>query len=159
MGIHILRSRIPKTVLSAVAGGVVWGVLSFSFASAAPTDLVIVAAKGFPADSLTIEDVQNIYLGKKRTVGTTPVVAIDQSDTEHIKLEFLNRVLHLTHAEYRAQLLKRRFQEGAVTPKFEPNSAEVLRNVATTPGAVGYVYESELGSFPGLKVLAVVPTE
>jgi hypothetical protein len=24
---------------------------------------------------------------------------------------------------------------------------------------VGYVYESELASFPGLKVLAVVPTE
>jgi len=26
-------------------------------------------------------------------------------------------------------------------------------------GAVGYVYEAELASFPGLKVLVVVPTE
>ena len=159
MGIHILRSRISKAALSAVAWGVVWGLLSLPFASAAPTDLVIVAAKGFPADSLTIEDVQNIYLGKKRAVGDTPVVAIDQSEAEHIKLEFLKRVLHLTHADYRAQLLKRRFQEGAVTPKFATNSAAVLKDVATTPGAVGYVYESELASFPGLKVLAVVPTE
>lgn len=159
MGIHILRSRISKAALSAVAWGVVWGLFSLSFASAAPTDLVIVAAKGFPADSLAIEDVQNVYLGKKRAVGDTPVVAIDQSEAEHIKLEFLKRVLHLTHADYRAQLLKRRFQEGAVTPKFAPNSAAVLKDVATTPGAVGYVYESELASFPGLKVLAVVPTE
>ncbi len=62
MGIHILRSRISKAALSAVAWGVVWGLLSLSFASAAPTDLVIVAAKGFPADSLTIEDVQKTFL-------------------------------------------------------------------------------------------------
>lgn len=148
--------------LSVLAGSLAWGVLSLSslsFASAASSDLVFIAAKSFPADALAIEDIQNIYLGKKRVVGGSIVVAIDQSEAEHIKLDFLKCVLHLSHAEYRAQLMKRRFQEGAVTPKFEPTSAAVLRQVVETEGAVGYVYQSEIESNPDIKVLAVVPTK
>ena len=162
MGLHVLTAKIRRgTALSVLAGSVTWGMLSLSslsFASAASTDLVFIAAKSFPADSLTLEDIQNIYLGKKRVVGGSIVVAIDQSETEHIKLDFLKRVLHLSHAEYPAQLMKRRFQEGAVTPEFEPTSLAVLRDVVETQGAVGYVYQSEVESNSDVKVLAVVPT-
>jgi hypothetical protein len=162
MGLYILITRIRHgTALSVLAGSLAWGVLSLSslsVASAASSDLVFIAAKSFPADSLTLEDIQNIYLGKKRVVGRSIVVAVDQSEAEPIKLEFLKRVLRLSHAEYRAQLMKRRFQEGAVTPKFEPTSAAVLRDVVETEGAVGYVYRSEVESNPDVKVLAVVPT-
>jgi len=163
MGLHILIAKIRRgTALPVLAGSITWGLLSLSslsFASAASTDLVFIAAKSFPADSLTLEDIQNIYLGKKRVVGGSIVVAIDQGEAEHIKLEFLKRVLHLSHAEYRAQLMKRHFQEGAVTPKFEPSSAAVLRDVVETEGAVGYVYQSEIESNQDIKVLAVVPTK
>ncbi len=163
MGLHILMTRKRLgTALLPLAASVLWGLCSLgslAAASAAPTDLVFIAAKDFPVDSLTLEEIQNIYLGKKRVVGGSIVVAVDQSEAEHIKLEFLQRVLHLSHAEYKAQLLKRHFQEGAATPKFEPNSVAVLREVAGTEGAVGYVYQSDLESNHGIKVLAVVPTK
>jgi len=106
-----------------------------------------------------VGDIQNIYLGKKRIAEGFPVYAVDQSETEHIKLDFLQRVMNMTHAQYREQLLKRRFQEGAVTPKFVTNSAEALKAVRETPGAIGYVYESEVGTMRSLRVLATIPTK
>ncbi|MBI3609028.1 MAG: hypothetical protein HY207_13805 [Nitrospirae bacterium] len=163
MGIHILMTKKRLgTALLLLAASVLWGLFplaSLSLASAAPTDLIFIAAKNFPADSLTLDEIQNIYLGKKRVVGGSVVVAVDQGEAEPIKLEFLDRVIHLSHAEYKAQLLKRHFQEGAATPKFEPNSAAVLREVANTEGAVGYVYKSDIESNSGVKVLAIVPTK
>ncbi len=129
-----------------------------SWAWAAPTDLVIVASQDFPADALTLEELQNVYLGKKRSVNGVPVVAIDQSEVEPIKDQFLARVFKVTRFEYRAQLLKRRFQEGAVVPTFAANSPAVLNAVAKTEGAaIGYVYRSEAALYPELKILLVVP--
>ena len=163
MGLHILMTKKQLgTALLLLAASVLWGLWSPgspSLASAASSDLVFIAAKNFPVDSLTFDEIQNIYLGKKRVVGGSIVVAIDQSEAEHIKLEFLQRVLHLSHAEYRVQLMKRHFQEGAATPKFEPNSAGVLREVTNTEGAVGYVYQSDIESNHDIKVLAVVPMQ
>jgi len=163
MGIHLLIAKNRRGVSPfLLAVSVLWGLSSLgspSLALAAPSDLVFIAAKSFPTDSLTLEDIQNIYLGKKRVVGGSIVIPIDQGEAEHIKLEFLKRVLRLSHAEYRAQLMKRHFQEGAATPKFEPNSAAVLRDVVETEGAVGYVYQSEIESNQDIKVLAVVPTK
>lgn len=128
-------------------------------ATAAPTDLIFLAADSAPFQSVSVEDLQNIYLGKKRVVAEFPVIAVDQSETEHIKLDFLKNVLHMTHADYRNQLLKRRFQEGAVTPKFVSNSTEALKFIRETKGAIGYVYQAEVGTLLGLKVLATVPTK
>lgn len=127
-------------------------------ALAAPNDLVVIAAQEFPVDSLTIDDVQRIYLGRKLAIGDMPVTAIDQRETAPIKRDFLNRVLGLSHSDYRAQLLRQRFQDGAVTPKFVAGSADVLKEVWSIRGAIGYVYQSELGLRPGIKVLATIPT-
>jgi ABC-type phosphate transport system substrate-binding protein len=126
-------------------------------ASAASTDLVFVVSAEAPIQSLSVDDIQNIYLGKKRLVGSFPVSAVDHSETEPIKQAFLEFVLHMTHAQYREQLMRRHFQEGAVTPKFVANASEALNAVRETPGAIGYVYESEAGTLLGLKVIATVP--
>jgi hypothetical protein len=128
-------------------------------ALAAPTDLVFIGSDEAPVHTLTVDEIQNIYLGKKRIAEGFPIFAVDQSETEHIKRDFLQRVMNMTHAQYREQLLKRRFQEGAVTPKFVSNSAEALKAVRETPGAIAYVYESEIGTLRGLKVLATIPTK
>ena len=96
-------------------------------AATASTDLVFIASDQTPVHTLTADDIRNIYLGKKRIAEGFPVYAVDQSETEPIKLDFLQHVMNMTHAQYREQLLKRRFQEGAVTPKFVSNSAETLK--------------------------------
>lgn len=128
-------------------------------AISAPTDLIFIVSESAPVQTLSIDDLQKIYLGKKRAVAEFPIMPVDQSETEPIKLAFLKTILHLTHAEYRTQLLKRRFQEGAVTPKFVANSTEALKTIRETPGAIGYVYQAEVGSLLGLRVLATVPTK
>jgi ABC-type phosphate transport system substrate-binding protein len=127
-------------------------------AATASTDLVFIASDQAPVHTLTADDILNIYLGKKRIAEGSPVYAVDQSETQPIKLDFLRHVMNMTHAQYREQLLKRRFQEGAVTPKFVSNSAETLKTVRETPGAIGYVYQSEIGTMLGLRILATFPT-
>ena len=128
-------------------------------AATAPTDLVFVASEQTPFHQLSVEEIQNIYLGKKRMAAGHPVFAVDQSETTPIKLDFLTHVLHMTHAQYREQLLKRRLQEGAVIPKVVANSDETLKAVRETPGAIGYVHEFEVGTMLGLKVVATIPTK
>jgi hypothetical protein len=126
-------------------------------ASAAPTDLVFVVSSDTPIQSVSTEEIQNIYLGKQRMVGGIPVFAVDHSETERIKQAFLEHVLHMTHAQYREQLMRRHFQEGAVTPKFVSTADEALNAVRETPGAIAYVYESESGTLLGLRVVATIP--
>jgi hypothetical protein len=128
-------------------------------AATAPTDLIFIASDQAPVHTLTADDIRNIYLGKQRIVEGFPVYAVDQSETQSIKLDFLKHVMNMTHTQYREQLLKRRFQEGAVTPKFVSTSVEALKTVRETPGAIGYVYESEVGTMLGLRVLATIPTK
>jgi hypothetical protein len=128
-------------------------------AATAPMDLVFVASDQTAFHELSVEDIQNVYFGKKRMVGGQPVVAVDQSETAPIKQDFLNHVIHMTQAQYREQLLKRRFQEGAVIPKVVANSEETLKAVRETPGTIGYVHEFEVGTMLGLKVVATVPTK
>lgn len=126
-------------------------------AAAAPTDLIFVVSSEAPIQSISIDDIQNIYMGKKRIIAGFPISAVDHSETEPIKQAFLERVLHMTHAQYREQLMRRHFQEGAVTPKFVSNASEALNTVRETPGAIGYVYESEAGTLLGLRVIATIP--
>ncbi len=127
--------------------------------AAAPTDLVFVVSTETPIQSLSAEDIQYIYLGKKRVVAGFPVFAVDHSETESIKQAFLERVMHMPHAQYREQLMRRHFQEGAVTPKFVANADDALNVARETPGAIAYVYESDAGTLLGLKVLATIPTK
>jgi hypothetical protein len=126
-------------------------------ALAASTDLVFVVSAEAPIQTLSVDDIQNIYLGKKRLVGSFPISAVDHSETEPIKQAFLERVMHMPHSQYREQLMRRHFQEGAVTPKFVASANEALNVARETPGAIAYVYESDAGTLLGLKVLATVP--
>lgn len=128
-------------------------------AATAPTDLVFITSDDTPIQGLSIEDIQKIYLGKKRVAGGVLVFAIDQSEAAPIKRDFLDSVLHMTQTDYRQQLMKRRLQEGAVIPRVVANSDEAMKAVRETPGTIGYVHESEVGSLLGLKVLATVPTK
>ncbi|HET8759934.1 MAG TPA: hypothetical protein VFN94_02630 [Nitrospiria bacterium] len=127
--------------------------------SAAPNDLVFVASSETPVQSLKTDEILNIYLGKQRVANGFPVSAIDHSETETIKRTFLERVMRMTHAQYREQLMRRRFQEGAVTPKFVTSADEALNVARETPGAIAYVYESDAGTLRGLKVLATIPAK
>lgn len=132
---------------------------AMSTAWAAPTDLIFLVSADTPVSWQTEDDIRNIYLGKKRVAGGFPVYPVDQSETEPIKLAFLEQVLHMTHVQYREQLLRRRFQDGAVTPRFVANSEETLKAVREAPGAIGYVYESEVGTMLGLKIVGTISTQ
>jgi hypothetical protein len=134
-------------------------VLSGRSATAAPTDLIFVVSTDTPIQSVSAEDIQHIYLGKKRVVAGFPVSAVDHSETEPIKQAFLERVMHMPHAQYREQLMRRHFQEGAVTPKFVANADEALNAAREAPGAIAYVYESDAGTLLGLKILATIPAK
>jgi hypothetical protein len=142
-----------------IALAVMASLVAVDRASAAPTDLVFVVSSETPIQSLNMEDIQNIYLGKKRVVAGFPVSAVDHSEAAPIKQAFLQRIMHMTHAQYRAQLMRRHFQEGAVTPKFVANPDEALNVARETPGAIAYIYESDAGTLVGLKILTTIPAQ
>jgi ABC-type phosphate transport system substrate-binding protein len=154
-----MRPGALRLVLTLLAVTAVVAVGSPRSGETAPTDLIFIISAEAPVHAMSVDDLQNIYLGKKRVADGFPVYAVDHSETEPIKRDFLEHVLRMTHSQYREQLLRRRFQDGAVTPKFVANSEETLKAVRETPGAIGYIYESEVGTMLGLKVVATVPTK
>lgn len=152
--------RLPSYLLLRVATAVIMGsIIAADRVSSAPTDLIFVVSSESPLQVLSSEDIQHIYLGKKRVVAGFPVSAVDHSESEPIKQAFLQRIMHMPHAQYREQLMRRRFQEGAVTPKFVATADEALNLARETPGAISYVYESDAGSLRGLKVVATIPAK
>jgi hypothetical protein len=154
-----MKSRKALLGLCAVLLAITTAIGPVDRASAAPTDLVFVVSSDTPIQAVSTEDIQNIYLGKQRMVGGIPVSAVDHSETEPIKQDFLKHGVHMTHAQYREQLMRRHFQEGAVTPKFVANADEALNAARDSPGAIAYVYESEAGTLLGIRVIATIPAK
>lgn len=106
-------------------------------------ELVVIVGKSFPVDTLTLDNVKEIYRGEKQIIEGIRLKPIDQRDSQPIRLEFLNKVLHFSEDEYVKYWNNRLFREGGIPPILKNNSAEVIMAVEETVGAIGYVWLDE----------------
>jgi len=100
---------------------------------------------------LDAETVQKIYTGKMFEVGGIHITAIN-IESGSLRVDFLKTFLHQSDEKYTAYWAMRRFVGKGVPPREASSSAEVIQFVQSTPGAIGYVEESDV--IPEVTVIA-----
>lgn len=99
-------------------------------------------------DAVTLE---KVYTGRVIEVNGIAVTAINASAGSAVRSRFLHLFLHQDEDKYTAYWVVRRYIGKGAPPRELTGSAAILEFVRSTPGAIGYVEESEIQ--PGVKVL------
>jgi ABC-type phosphate transport system substrate-binding protein len=114
--------------------------------------LVIVADKAFPIVTLTLEQVQAIYLGKTRNIDNVGrVVAIDQESDSPIRQLFIDKVLDKTEKQLSSYWSVLIFTGRGNPPHEVIGDAEVKQWLTQHPTGIGYIKPSSVDS--SVKVL------
>lgn len=117
-------------------------------ASSAFADIVVIAHQGVP--KMDAKTVGKVFTGKIISVNGTSVIAVNLKNT-NVRSKFLQNFVGLDDEKYIAYWTVRRYIGKGIPPK-ELNSAdEVIRYVQSTPGAIGYIDESDVRS--GLNII------
>ncbi len=123
-----------------------WPMLS---ATAAQGGVVVIGHADL--DKLDAATVQRIYTGRVVEVGGKAVTPVNASAGSAVRSRFLQSYLQQDEDKYVAYWTVRRYIGKGVPPRELGSSAEVIRFIQGTPGAIGYVDEASLA--PGLNVL------
>ena len=134
------RKLLVKTLLA----------LSLVSAKAGAADGVAVI--GHPSltkiDALTVE---RLFTGRAISLGGVSVVAVNVAQGNAVRTRFLQAFVKRDEDSYTGYWLVSRYSGLGAPPKELANSAEVIKFVQSTPGAIGYIDEADIK--PGMNVL------
>lgn len=125
-----------------------------SLSTQAYAGIAIVANKNFVTSSLSIDEVRDIFLGKKLAVNNTAIKPLDQDDGP-TQDKFNSDVLNKTPEQSKAYWARMIFTGKGVPPDKLGSDADILTAVQNNPLAVGYVNDSAVTS--SVKVLLSLP--
>ena len=94
---------------------------------------------------------QKIYTGKVIELDGVPITAVNANAGSEVRNRFLHSFLNQDEDRYTAYWTVRRYIGKGASPRELPSSADVIKFVKSTPGAIGYIEETDLQ--PGLNVL------
>lgn len=100
---------------------------------------------------LDVSTLQRIFTGKVIEVKGVSVTAVNAHLGSPVRNQFLQVFLKQDEDKYTAYWTVRRYIGKGVPPREMATSADIISFVTSTPGAVGYIDESEVT--PGLTVL------
>ncbi len=99
-----------------------------------------------PANSANIDEEQiaKIFLGQTKTFSNgSEALPVDQKEGA-LREEFGNKLLKKNPAQLKAQWARQIFTGGAKPPKELSSDDEILKFVASTPGAIAYIDSSKV---------------
>jgi ABC-type phosphate transport system substrate-binding protein len=128
----------------------------FSHSSIAGAETVIIVNPANTTDSISVDDVNRIYRGKKhRFADGTRAEPVDQSSGSEIRGEFYRDYLDMTEAQAKRYWSKLMFS-GKGRPPVELNGDRAVRAaVAGNVSAIGYVDSTNVDE--SVKVLDIQP--
>ncbi|MCV2351275.1 phosphate ABC transporter substrate-binding protein [Paucibacter sp. Y2R2-4] len=106
-----------------------------------------------PSNAVSMDDeqVSKIFLGQTKTFpGGAEATPVDNKEGP-LREDFGNKVLKKSPAQLKALWARQIFTGGAKPPRELASEDEVLKFVASTPGAIGYIDSSKANS--SVKVL------
>jgi ABC-type phosphate transport system substrate-binding protein len=111
--------------------------------------IVVIGHPGVP--ELDTATVQRIYTGRVIEVNGVSVTAVNASAGSPTRNRFLQDYLNQDEDKYTAYWIVRRYVGKGASPRELPRSEDIINFVRSTPGAIGYVDETDLR--PGVNVL------
>lgn len=147
--------RLNTPLIAGVLWSGLWGVGWPAAPAMAADPIAIVANELYPATHLTLEQVRDIYLGRKTIEEYLRIRPVDQADPQLRKL-FLEKVLNLSKEAYIDYWNRHLFQKGGLPPLLKNSSEEVVKELLNVDGSIGYLWHKESQNRSGLKVLLIV---
>lgn len=122
----------------------VTSVIAFSvvalWSHGAEADLAVVVNLDNPSDSITVEEVINVFLGRSRQLaGGTKVIPIDQVEGEAARIEFYDKVVKKSPSQLNSYWSRLIFAGKGRPPYALSNDQEVIEFVSANPSMIGYV--------------------
>ncbi|WP_207679017.1 hypothetical protein [Desulfonema magnum] len=114
-----------------VFGSVVWGT--------AYADVLLIAHKSVPEKVLSEKEVRQIFMRKKMKWADNSVIKPAVLEDTEIHDAFLEQHVGRSRSKWRAYWKKMVFTGRGLPPKTFESQKELVRYVAETPGAVGYI--------------------
>jgi hypothetical protein len=118
--------------------------LLFSCLAIAEEDFAVIGYPGLPKTDR--QGLQRLYTGRSLSLGATLAVPINLPGGHPQREQFLQAVLGQSEEQYTGYWLVRRYVGKGAPPRELATVDEVVRFVAETPGAVGYVPLSKVPS-------------
>ena len=116
-------------------------------------DAKIVANAGIRADSITMAELRSVFLQDRRSLSDGSHVEPVLSKGGTVHEAFLRQYVGKSDDDLRTYYRTLVFTGTGTMPKFLDSDADIVRYVARTKGAIGYV--SSDCPTPGVKVLAI----
>lgn len=114
--------------------------------------VVVIGHVSIAVNSVTPIQAKKLWLGKlKRLPGVGKISVVDQSTESIAHAEFYNKVAKKRPAQLKAYWARESFTGKGFPPKQLRDDAAIVKWVASTPGALGYVDSSAVNS--SVKVL------
>ena len=115
--------------------------LSIGIIGMAQAEVVVIANKASP--DLTKEQVSDIYMGKLSTLpGGVAAVPHDLPESSAVREEYYSKLTGKSAAQVKSYWAKMSFTGKGIPPKEAPNSADMKKAIAASPGAIGYIEKS-----------------
>ncbi len=115
--------------------------LSISIVGIAQAEVVVITNKASP--DLTKEQVSDIYMGKLSTLpGGVAAVPHDLPESSAVREEYYSKLTGKSAAQVKSYWAKMSFTGKGIPPKEAPNSADMKKIIAASPGAIGYIEKS-----------------
>lgn len=129
-----------KRIAHALLGTVLCAGSSFVMA-----EVVVVVAAASPLETLTRNQVADIFLGKtNRLPGGGQAVVIDQPEGSAIRDEFYSTYTGKSAAQIKAHWSKIIFTGRGQPPQVVSNGAELKKRIADNPDTIGYIDAREV---------------
>lgn len=114
---------------------------SFLLSYEALADVVVIANQNIP--KLDQKTVAKAFTGKIISVNGVPISVVNLKN-QNVKNRFLQTFLGLDEEKYAAYWTVRKYIGKGVPPRELSTPEEVIRFIQNTPGAIGYVEESDI---------------
>lgn len=119
----------------------------FIVPSVSAQDVVIIANPDVPASSLSSEDIQKIFIGQKTEWENGSKIIFFTMGEATTNEAFLEKYVGKSSAQFNTFWKKQVFTGKGSMPKSSANDQEMVSNVTSQSGAIGYVSTgADLGS-------------
>ena len=123
---------------------------------AAHAELAVVVAPSVNVDSITLEQLERLYLDKSVSgLSGTSLTPVDHKQGSPQRQEFAQKAMGKTERQLASYWSRVMFSGKGQPPRQYSNDAEVIEQVTSDPGKIGYIDAESVTE--GIKVILRIP--
>lgn len=120
-------------------------------------EIAVVVNPLFPSNTLNLLELKEIYLGHKKFINGVRLHPYHQQGDRLIKNLFIEDALGISQISYMSFWHVKSFRDGSSPPRSFQTSEELVNEIQSHAGALGYIWAQEANGTDGIRVLMTLP--